>query len=136
MEVDMATTKTTLAAVETKTAESRPAARDAQPVAREPKSFGITLVSASGELLRLRAHRVKTGWITDVTHRVGKKNTRGATQHHATPEAARTAIEAVATRAAKAGWERRETRIVRKEDAFDLAHLPTPSPTGGGKGKK
>jgi hypothetical protein len=63
-------------------------------------------------------------------HQQGKKRTRGATQEHATADAARAALEKLAASAEKTGWRRSATRsFLRAPDAFGLGDLPKPGKT-------
>lgn len=111
---------------ETKAATPKDQAAKARPVGAAPRSFGVRLVGEAGDSMWLRAYATKAGWRTEAVHRVGKKNTRGASAEHATLELARAAVEALARAAEKAGWARRERRgggFVRRPDAFTAAGL-------------
>jgi hypothetical protein len=111
---------------------------DATPVAAVPKmprSFSISLVAVDGgSMLRMTAILKKDGSaITFVVHTTkatnGKlQNTRGATEKHATLDAARTAIDKLVLDAVKLGWSMRKGRggFKAKPDAFDAKHLPAP----------
>jgi len=95
----------------------------------EPRSYGVRLVGADGELLWCRAIRVNAGWRTEALHRSGKARARGASADHPTVEPARAALDKMVAAALKGGWTRREGRgggFARRPDAFDLAHLPKP----------
>jgi hypothetical protein len=94
-----------------------------------PRSFGVRLADAAGAVLWIRAYRTRDAWRTEVVHRVGKKNVRGASHEHATLELARAAVDGLAATAAKAGWMRRESRgggFRRAPDSFSAAALPKP----------
>jgi hypothetical protein len=96
-----------------------------------PKSKSATLADASGALLRVIAERRREGAVTFVVHSVrdGKRyrNERGATQRHASFEAAVARLAELTREAQKAGWTRRVPRagFERRPDAFD--HIPAPS---------
>jgi hypothetical protein len=108
---------------------------------KAPKTYSVRLVSGT-EDLTLTAYRTKLGWRTEAVHSVpdgktklanGKirqrKYERGASQEHTTLDAAKAAIDSGVKAAVKAGWtkpERKAFGFARKEDAFDLAHLPRP----------
>lgn len=110
----------------------------AQPVpavdAKKPRrTFSVNLRGAENAALRITMKLKRDG--TAVTYAVhstkdGKKrsNTRGATEHHATAEAAKAAQEKLVMQALKLGWARKERSggFQAKPDAFDLAHLPVP----------
>jgi hypothetical protein len=81
--------------------ESKPAA---PKVPKEQKSFSQRLVSGQ-ETLLIIATKTATGYRTEVIHRVGKKNSRGATQEHATIEQARATISRAVADAKKSGWQ-------------------------------
>src|SRR5262245_25088420 len=96
---------------------------------KQPKSLSLQLAGAQAEeFLELRAWATRSGWRSDVVHRVGKRASRGATQDHPTAEAARTTVEQLAAKAEKDGWTRRQARggFARKADEFDAKNLPRP----------
>jgi hypothetical protein len=101
-------------------------------VAAPPKSYSVTLRGADGATLQLVALRKADGTassyaIHSTKAASGKRNSeRGATQQHASFDAARAAVEKVATEAAKRGWVRkpRTAGFAAKPDAFSLANLP------------
>lgn len=104
--------------------------------ADKPKghSFSVVLRGEDDAALRIIAIIKATGSaVTYVQHTVkgtdGKnRNTRGATQQHATEAAARKAVEAIAVEAAKLGWVRSQRRsgFVARPDSFSANALPAP----------
>lgn len=102
-----------------------------------PKSTGVTLHDAAGDVMRVTAVVKKDGTATTyVIHRVlddegkTKSATRGATQFHPNMDAAVSAVEKIKAQLVAAGWQARQTRVgAAKPDAFDLAHLPAPKKT-------
>jgi hypothetical protein len=96
--------------------------------AKGSRSYSITLDGAAGAQLRLVAQRKADGsavsYVVQVTKAAGgkKTSTRGMTSKHASLEAARAAVEKMATEATspKLGWTRKErkTGFTPKPDAF------------------
>ncbi len=104
--------------------------KNGQPEQKQPKSATVTL-KAHGATMVLRAHRRSDGSAeTFVTTRdADKKTVRGMTTQHPTFEAAREALEALATKAQKLGWEKTVGRgFAPKPDAFST--LPAPPKAG------
>lgn len=98
-----------------------------------PKSTGITLKDPAGNVMRLTATTKKDGTAqTYVIHRTlddagkTKEIRRGATQSHATLDAARAVLEKIKAKAVSAGWIEKVSRVGKaKPDAFDIDSLPT-----------
>jgi hypothetical protein len=87
-------------------------------------------VAEDGRGLWVRAYVTREGsWRTECIHRVGKRNTRGASSESHTEAEARDAMAKLVTTAEKLGWRRRQRAggFVRKADAFSLSNLPKPS---------
>ncbi len=101
--------------------------KNGQPEKKEPKSATVTL-KAHGATMVLRAHRKsdQTAETFVTTRDADKKTVRGMTTQHPTFEAAREALEALATKAQKLGWERsaQGRGFAPKPDAFST--LPAP----------
>ena len=98
---------------------------------KEPKTATITLTAATGQILTLRAHRLRVGAESFVTTTEGKTTTRGMTVSHATFEIAKAAIAAQAVQAEKLGWTRKQQGrgFVAAPDAFsELPKAPKAAP--------
>ena len=106
------------------------------PKATAPKTLSIRLTGGQEEML-LSGWQTRDGWKTAaVRYREpaakGKKRTgeRGATQTHATMDAAKAALEKLAGALIRGGWVRPERKalggFVAREDAFGLNNLPRP----------
>jgi hypothetical protein len=100
---------------------------------RERRSFAVRFDGADGATLTIKATRNRDASAkTTVTHstRDGKKvkHARGATEQHASIEAARKRLDTLTAEVSKLGWKKRQPRagFVRTPDAFDAAHLPAP----------
>ncbi len=92
-----------------------------------PKSRTVTLADPAGTVLRIIAERRRDGAVTFAVHTVGKKNSRGVTERHATWEGATIHQDKLAARAVKDGWVQRQQAggFARKADAF--TELPKPA---------
>ena len=99
-----------------------------------PKSTGVTLHDAAGDIMRITAIVKNDGTAQSfVVHRVlgedgkTKSVTRGAPQSHTNMDAARASIEKLKAAAVAKGWTARATRVgAAKPDAFDASSLPAP----------
>ncbi len=120
------------------TKESTPATLASSPAPkRARRSWALRFDAADGSALTIRASRNRDGSArTEVSHGTApdpktrkRTTTRGATEQHATMEAATKRQSELAAQATKLGWRQREVRgggFVRRADAFDAAHLPAP----------
>ncbi len=108
-----------------------------RPGKRARRSWALRFDAADGSTLTIRATRNSDGSArTEVSHGSAadpktkkRTTTRGATEQHATMEAATKRQGELAAQATKLGWRQREARgggFVRRADAFDAAHLPAP----------
>lgn len=102
--------------------------------AKGSRTSSVSFRGEAGTELRLVLETRRDGSArTYAVHstREGKKvrNARGATQRHASAEAARAAQDRLAAQAVKQGWVRKERvgGFAPKPDAFDAAHLPAPA---------
>jgi hypothetical protein len=110
---------------------------------RERKSFSVRLNGANNAQMRITATKRKDGAAqTYAVHTTldGKKkvNRRGATEDHASIEAARKRVDVLVAHALKLGWKQREARsgFARKPDAFTFDTLPAPDGGAAPKASK
>jgi hypothetical protein len=112
--------------------------------AKAPKTYSVTLHGTEGATLRITAtfRRDGTGvtWAAHTTKAAnGKRHSeRGATQQHATADAARAAVDKLAEESVKRGWVRKTAQggFRAKPDAFDVNSLPAPGPRSASTSKK
>ena len=92
--------------------------------AKPPQRTATITLTANGSVMSIVAERKGEAARTYVITTDAAKSQRGMTEHHATFEAAKTAIATRATQAEKLGWTRPTARrgFVAKPDAF--SNLP------------
>lgn len=104
--------------------------------AKGSRSYSVTLDGAAGAQLRLVAQRKPDGsavtYVVQVTKTGTKKtSTRGMTTKHASLDAARAAVEKMATEAAapKLGWTRKERKAGFTPHPDSFSTLPAANAT-------